>query len=1016
MRDGGRAAREEARSRPVAQIETFVTTQARVLTPWLLTADGPPKSPHAKLQALRTTLAREARTEAEAVSLSDTLLAHVERWNADHPGDEVAAPAPVVMLHTRRPAWTDSSLRDLALAREFRNGFEAACTALSQTDVPDAAHVAGLVLASALLDSACQNERDLLLVAGWLADPGGAVYSAPDLPPWIDLKHRAPSARKKRPGLLRKVSGMDSQGDYALRRLFLAPRTLELVVLYDRLGSAGSLWSKTTRTRHGLQRLIARCCSNPTGINLRRVLRGSSLALQAQRNGPDHTIALLAERRLESFAAIPESWPHCARAAVSRDPAPLRQTDTLLAPPTPPVNTAQRPVPEDRAFFQLQAALSDKRKARADLTTAATKLTKGALVARLHKLPWTADTPSCLRLLRDWYLKLLEIDGDAVSSVRRYHSTLAAALCDMAGTVALDRSDSDQLEELYTLVLETDTRSPREQVHLRQRLHALHRFAMADLAWDFPEIEPGFLQGQGEAVRIHATLLDRDAINQARHILRGHTTLPPDVVRAADAVLLVMSRAGLRIGEATKALYAHYEDVRSSGLDPADATLFVKPSIFGNNKTPGAYRQIRLLSLMTEAEAHDFQDYLSHRRGFSPKGPLFGVAQKDGSVAPFDAQALGAVLSECLRQATGLSDAASHALRRAAANALFLTLHEARTPNSSLRSFLTGFTGWSPEKRARIAELVAPASQPRDCWQALARHFGHGGPGTTFEAYINVADLAVFETCATGRDDQARSARALDGLGLRHVHLRPDASGPQQTGPGDISGDISSPAHALYRALLKVDDGDPADRAARAEYLPLHFFEDRIPIAQAWSGLTTNRKKNPKLRLQPPDRAGKIAPAPLDYAAKLEEALSIADKLIDLAKRQPGAVEAWICFTLQDATTGNAGTRLRTPAGLKDWAALAIKLRPAPRWQVERVDPVDVTRENQRQWSTARPPETKVKLSKSATAKSIVARVRLLRPETKGTAKGNPKGSWAGCIRFAAHLAAIQLGYEVADP
>lgn len=127
------------------------------------------------------------------------------------------------------------------------------------------------------------------------------------------------------------------------------------------------------------------------------------------------------------------------------------------------------------------------------------------------------------------------------------------------------------------------------------------------------------------------------------------------------------------------------------------------------------------------------------------------------------------------------------------------------------------------------------------------------------------------------------------------------------------------------------------------------------------------------------------------------------------AAEKPAEVRDWLRATLNDATMGNAGTRLRTPADLRTWGAIAVLLRAPGRWQVERVDPMKPAEAEVRSWSTARPAGTQAKISQSNTAKSIVARVRLLRPEVVATGKGQPKGSWAGCVRLAAHLAAIWL-------
>jgi hypothetical protein len=808
--------------RAPGEIAALVSRMAGDCAPWLLEAGGAPKGAHAQLKALRQTLGGEARTRAEAVALSQALLDRVDAWNAAHPGAEVAPPGPVTLLDAQPPAWNEDSLAALRKARHARAAFEAAHGALSRAPAATPEQAAGLTLLSALFDSACLARHDLALFAAWLADPDGAVVDAPDLPPWVDLKRRAPSGRgrggRRR---LRKISGADSMGGYALRRLFLAPRTLALIALHDGLGGAPDLLGLAARSPDRLMRLMAKSCGLSPDLALTPLLRGAMLLLEIREGGPDHTMALLTARRMESFAATPESWTTLITGPVAPNGAASEPVDAsgLLTRAPETAARAARPEPDDPAFFQLHAALSAAQTARDDLTTPDTKLTSGALIARLKALPWSDAAPACLRLLRDWYLHLLEAEGKAVNTIRRYHSTLGAALCDMAGATRLEACDADAFEELYTLILETDQRSALEQGRLRGRLGMLHAFAVQDPRWDFPDLAAELLPGETSVTHVRSALLGRAEINRARDILRAECGLAPDVARAADAAMLAISRGALRIGEAVKALLSHLERIGPDGVDRSEATLFVRPSAFGDNKTPGAYRQVRLLKLMTPDEAADFEAYLAYRRTLSPRGPLFGVAQPDGTVAPFHAGELGKLIAACLRRATGLADASSHALRRAAATGTFLAIHESRTPGAASGPFVERLTGWSPADRARVVEAVAPPSRRRDAWRALARFLGHGGPGVSFESYVTVTDLAIFETCANRTDPEDRTPAMVEALSRRLtvLSLVPPEPGGRRRDP--ICGAIASPAQALLNALQQLDDGVAPDVAARANYL-----------------------------------------------------------------------------------------------------------------------------------------------------------------------------------------------------
>lgn len=72
-----------------------------------------------------------------------------------------------------------------------------------------------------------------------------------------------------------------------------------------------------------------------------------------------------------------------------------------------------------------------------------------------------------------------------------------------------------------------------------------------------------------------------------------------------------------------------------------------------------------------------------------------------------------------------------------------------------------------------------------------------------------------------------------------------------------IGGRAAATPAALLSALELVDEGHAPAAAASAARLPTRFLTDWLEIAGAWTALTTRRGE---LRLQPPDRAGLLAP------------------------------------------------------------------------------------------------------------------------------------------------------------
>lgn len=1021
---GGRSAREAARTRRPAVLAALTQSAVARQAPWLLGDAAAPKGAGTQLDTLRAELAREARTVAEATELSARLHDHVDAWNARHPGAEIAPPGVIALVAAAPPAWMPRDLADLGAVLTLRTAFEDACERGATGDAAPA-QLAGLTLASAVLDSACLSARDLAVFAAWLATPAAPVFSASGLPPWIDLKHRARPAVEGTPARpLRTMSGTDAEGPYDLRRLFLHRRTLRLIRAFDAAGApakAGLTAAAASPKR--LMVLIARGILGPAEKSgtafpaLPAFLRGARLALEVRPDGPDHTLALIAARRIDCHAATPESWAvaiGAGRGVVTAgdaafDPGPLtRPVRAAVASGAP---ASSRPVPETREFFRLSAALHPGQTRRADRTTADVKLTQAALVTRLRALGPGQDWPDSIRLLRDWYLHLLEVEDCVARSVQRYESTLAAAFAAAAGREQLTGLAPEDFEELYSTILAAETRSALEYANLRRRLRALHDFGVGHPDWDFPEIDTEIFAGDGVTSHVRAVLLARPEIDTARNILRTGMGLAPDVARAADAALLLTSRAGLRIGETVKAMLGHLEDTTATDAGLPEflwsATLFVRPSRFGDNKTRSASRQIRPFALMTPDEAESFATYLAHRRHAGQTGPLFGVEQPDGSMAPFSGPALGALLAEALRRATGLETPTAHTLRRSALTCLFLALHERRQPEGAVPGLLDRLSGWDPDDRQRAAASVVPAGRRRDVWAALARFAGHGSAEMTFSAYVTAADLALHDACA-GPD--AASGETFEDLLTdfpRHVRFETDAAqGPTTLAP--IRGQITQPAAALLKALDLIDAGWPVGAAAGAAGLTATFLEDRLPVAHAWAALATTKGQ---LRLQPPERAGKLAPAPL-AGAKRAEALALAERLIDLSRERPDETREWISTCLRTASMGNTGQKLQAPEAFRDWVGIAKLLCPPKRWLATALKPPGVTAAELARWSGIRPKGMRIEGRKVSVGTGLVVRMRLLGPDRPSANQRRPADSWAGCVRMAAHLAAIWIGCD----
>ncbi|RWY35486.1 site-specific integrase [Falsigemmobacter intermedius] len=1003
----------EARARARGQSRTLLRARAEDLiaaaAPWLLRADLPvPAEAHAQLLELHGQILRHARSRSEAAGMNGVLQDLVDRHNARSRSSPVAAPGAITAVYSKDDSWRLEDPQFAAEARRLRAQYwkirEEGLTWQVSAD-----QLFGLCLASALFESACLTPTHLQLFAQSLLSEETVLYRAEDVPVWLDLKERShSSARRTR--ALSVASGKDAEGLYALRRLFLAPPTLRLISLFWNLPVTAR---QSIRPDQPVTKLLAKALGEPPpSLRLPQLLRGAALLREAEQGGPDHLLTGLAQRRIKSFAATPETWARAltggAAAGEVLRKSPAVWSRELTAPPERRVTRLSHPVLQSEGYLRFYMALHDIRPEEegAEESPAARRRRPGDLARDLRAARTGGDWPDVLCLLSDWYLHLLENEGLRPSSVERYDDTLGLRLCLHLEDLPLRELTAEDLEDLYGEILEDDPRSPAERRNLARRLRSLHDFAMS--AWNFPKIDPETFSMEGDtpALRVRAHLLSFRDLTTARLSLASTFGLPPDLARTLQAAFLLMARCGLRIGEVCKALAAHFENPEGTQVPEEMATLFIRSSRFGSNKTPNALRQIRPMLLMTREERAFFSDWLAWRRSLSPAGPLFGILQPDGTFAPLDRLATGRLIAVALRGASGLSMVSAHDLRRTALNNIALALGEARAPALALTERLTG---WTSEERRAVVQAVAGVSQ-RERWEALARFAGHGSVETTFLHYITCADLLIWQACASGEQKDLPADHLSGPAAERLFQLLPE---PEEM-PCDQSKrtwpslqDSAAALHALRIALDCLDRGLALPRAAAAASLPEDLIVQTASVAKRWSALRSARGE---LRLQKKGDEGRLLPTSLP-APKLREALDLAARLIDLAADHPQAVYPWVRTTLSQASRTNAGVTFRDPADATAWIALAVQLRPAGRWQFERVSPEidpDLRRERELLWQGVRPDEMQRAARRVARGSSVQVRLRLMAPNVAEQG-ARPAGSWAGVVTAAAHYAAIWL-------
>lgn len=1002
----GRKARELARMRSRPVLSALLERQIIQDVPWLL-MDAPfdPEQGHSALCDLQNRLVQTARSRAEAALLNDLLCDHVDQRNRRCPGFEIAPPGAITAVFGQEDNWR---LEDIGFGQEARVFHDKYHTVVDQgISWQNAPHqLFGLCLLSAIFESACLSARDLQLFADWLLQAQANIGYHEAVPPWADLKERAGTGAKSRP--LRIASGKDGTGLYRLRRLFLAPRTAYLIAQF---------WAQPVAARAiiSADAPLLEAMSFALGYRsakirrLSQLLRGAALLAESRPRGPSHLLISLASRDIKSFAATPETWMRALGALRDDDvlkPQAKRTWNKDLTAKAGTVSTVLRhSILQSPAFLQFYMALHDVREDPDQEGHVPRRRGRAQMAKDIRSVQKPGEWPDVLCLLSEWYLHLLEVDELRPSSIERYDDTIGLWLTQVMEDISLRGIAADDLEDLYVEVLESDPRSLAERANLARRLRSLHEFAMNK--WSFPEIDREIfaMEGAGLTMRVKASAIGHQDISRALYSLGQDFALAPELAHSVQAAFLMAYRCGLRVGEIAKALLSHYEYIGDESGQDRLATLFIRSSRYGSNKTTNALRQIQPLMLMEGDEYEILENWLAYRRSLQASGPLFGVPQRDGSVAPFDRAALGRIFAEALRRATGLDSLSAHDLRRAGLNNIALALAEQDTP--ALGEFAAHLTGWSSERRQDIAQMIA-ASSRREKWEALARFAGHGSSETTFTHYITHADLLLYHGCTQGDDDTIPQEDIFQLLGDRLVRIEHQPRSSHVTRKRQMVPKVSSPALAVHVALDCLDRGLTLLHASKAVELPLAHLHSLDYVARTWAHATTTRGK-PRLRKATAQacRLPKQLPKP-----QHAEALDLADQLIDLATRQPEAVKNWILTVLSQASETNAGVTFRDRAKAQAWLELALQLRPADRWQFDRISP-EIDPEERRNlelaWQGVRPQEMHPAARRVKAGASVQARVRLLAPNPDQIVSSNPAKSWAGCITVAAHYAAIWL-------
>jgi integrase len=996
---------------------------------WLLRFEPAPPDGVVQIRKVYRQLRDMVSTNEEGTAATDLLHEAVDDWNQRHPLKALPVPPAITPIRVEDHDWTPAKLNALRRWRPWGKALVSRLAAPGDPAPP--ASRAGVVLASAIRHGGLGDRLAIGALALWLADPGALLQTVEGLPLWIDLAARGPveagrggagepaagRRRRRGPRTLAMISGVDAAGPYALRRWFADPDTLgAIAAFFDSAPGPADLRAirAAAGSLSGLAGLIGRGLDPGRALGeplaLRTFVEGAFADLELSSPLLDRATIAVARGRQPSFSPTLDSWALALGAAAVAE----------AAPPAPDLVSTRRfrarPVTEGegdgdrvatRAFSALHAIMKTiDAKSGPDRTVREPGAKKKEVIRRLEEARESETwwTPAVC-LLRDWYIA--ELDEIGATSVRRYHSAVAARFILCAGGLDLRDADEDELGELYAETILQDPRSQKERNELRKVLRRVHLFGEAQ--WGLSPVDEDIFGGDGAASRVKAVSLSAEAFRRARQMLREHPDLDPDAALAIEAIAILQRRCGVRIGEACKA--------RQSDLEPDDddPVLFIVPTRFGANKTPWARRQIRPFAFMPADEAEVFRTWIVRRRIMgAPDGPLFGVLRPGGAVAPFASGSLSGFVSSVLRASSGCAEMSDHALRHAAASDHHRAIVEVRDPEphplvdrDRLRARLSG---WSAAEARRAAEAVAPATMLRDAWRALARQVGHSGPDVTSTSYVHGWDVVIFERAAR-RVEQADYDGLISRVASRvdRIETARDGDGPGPIPPRPPGSEEERPARILD-AMRALERGERLPDVAAACRLEAAVVEAARDTARALSALRT---KKGQLRLQPPDAEDPLAPPALRSDAERTDVLALMQELWSLRRTDRDDLVWWIASVLLTATPSNTGTRLTSPDGLRRWLGFVGRLKTERRWSVNLESPRDPGTLLE-PWFAVTGDE--VPLKRKTGIKSVIGVVRLTRPDLAETGFGKRWDNFAsGAPQFGAHVLAIAMGLYPRD-
>jgi len=390
----------------------------------------------------------------------------------------------------------------------------------------------------------------------------------------------------------------------------------------------------------------------------------------------------------------------------------------------------------------LKAAHSDSVSGGKEASHYAYKL--GRAREELRRLqPRLEQAPLILQAIAAWLMHLMEEGGASgkrlqASSIATYYWSIAYPLLEFFLEEDLTALDADALEDLYTQAL--DSRSRNTRIKRARTLRQFHgfcfaRYGVAEVDWF--EIEPMI---DAESGHIDANLVTPKEYLRALNALRAHLDAGDVFAFKLSILLILMYRAGLRLGEAFRMTLDDFI------FDDGTFIIFVRGNRFGKPKTANGRRQIHLGWRLPAAERELIVRMCDNRRalcGEAPETALFGSSSNPHQLDL--RRTLEQNMGELLRWATGRNAVRPHHLRHSMASYCVASQFDLAADSSFAQSVSEYFGNQeNPGEGLRIALLGNPVPSRR-VMHAICAETGHGSPRTLLAVYANALEISLAE-------------------------------------------------------------------------------------------------------------------------------------------------------------------------------------------------------------------------------------------------------------------------------